>query len=68
MPNCTLLNQPLLSISQNLPVSPATFALPLPTSAALGGARLHTQGVAMAPGVNSLGVLATNGLTLKLGR
>jgi hypothetical protein len=49
-------------------VSGATASMPLsvPNNAALAGVRVQTQSATFTPGLNPLGVLSSNGLTLVL--
>ncbi|MFO1053405.1 MAG: S8 family serine peptidase [Planctomycetota bacterium] len=67
MAGCTLLTQ----ISQSSPMtingSSATFSLSIPNVASLAGAIVDSQSLVVAPGANTLGVLASNGGELLLG-
>lgn len=45
----------------------ATYPMVLPNVGAFVGAFLHTQGFALAPGVNAMGAVAANGVTQQLG-
>lgn len=44
-----------------------TAAITVPNNPSLGGLFLHNQAAALAPGLNALGVIASNGATLRLG-
>jgi hypothetical protein len=67
MPGCTLLTSLDESLGMNLGGAAATQSLTIPNSNALLGAVLYAQGIVIAPGANTLGVLTSNGGTLVIG-
>ncbi len=68
MPGCFLLtNQQLASVSFSPTRSTAAVSLPLPNDPALAGVVLAAQAATITPGINQLGVVTSNGVSLRLG-
>ncbi|MGA0061332.1 MAG: hypothetical protein ACO3RU_17300, partial [Planctomycetota bacterium] len=67
MPGCTSLVTPVDQIPMVRVGSTAAMSLSIPNQAALLGAHVYTQGIAIAPGINTLGVVSSNGGDLMLG-
>lgn len=67
MPGCSLLqsNDASLPMSTTPPIGASV--LPVPNVAAFAGIVLYGQAITVSPGANSLGLLTTNGLAIKLG-
>lgn len=61
-PDCVRLQDGLVTNLLILPISHPTFVLPLSTDPAFLGLGLFAQGGSLAPGVNALGLAASNGI------
>ncbi len=68
MPGCFQHTETFLFLDCPAPVAGATaFSLPIPNDPNLLGASFVTQGVAVAPGVNTLSVVTSNGAQVNVG-
>jgi hypothetical protein len=67
MPGCR--QHVSLDATQFVPLlqNPAPFAMTLPNNTAFLGLELQAQALTLSPGVNALGVVSSNGLTLRVG-
>lgn len=61
-PECVRLQDVLVTNLLFLPISHPTFVLPLSTNPTFLGLNIFVQGGSLAPGVNALGLAATNGI------
>ncbi|HEX6811419.1 MAG TPA: hypothetical protein VF384_07340 [Planctomycetota bacterium] len=66
-PGCDLLLQPDLLAFEIVSEGAADWTLSIPYSVALAGLSIYQQAFPFEPGVNPLGVTASNGLRLILG-
>ena len=67
MPGCTSLVSAVEQIPMARIGSTAAVSLSIPNQASLLGAHVYAQGIAIAPGMNTLGVVSSNGGDMMLG-
>ncbi|MCU0863144.1 MAG: hypothetical protein MUC36_05085 [Planctomycetes bacterium] len=67
MPGCQLYASLDALLSFPLTGSPTTYSFPVPSSPTLTGLVFYAQAATLTPGVNQLGLTASNGLELTLG-
>jgi V8-like Glu-specific endopeptidase len=67
MDGCSLLVGVIEGLPMTVGAGTATVSLGIPNSAGLLGVHVFAQGVVLAPGVNALGALTSNGGDLRLG-
>ncbi|MEO0479521.1 MAG: hypothetical protein AAF196_08585 [Planctomycetota bacterium] len=66
-PGCFLGNDGLVVLSTAVTPPTSIALLPLPNNPALAGVVLEAQGFALAAGINALGLITSNGLSLTIG-
>ena len=67
MPGCSQYVAPLVSDLRIANNGRATWDLSIPNSTAMIGLQLYQQALVLSPGSNAAGVIASNGLDLRVG-